>query len=451
MSKVTVIMPSLNVAKYIKPCMDSVLHQTMQDMDILAIDAGSTDGTLEILKAYEKKDPRIKVIVSEKKSYGYQLNKGLALAKGAYIGIVETDDTIVPDMYEALYQIAADTEADYVRGVSEAFIENPIGDDFCYPMEIFSKEQYDSHQGAITVVPKEMPELVVLDNYLWNGIYRRTFVQDIRFNETEGAAYQDIGFMIQVHSKANKAVYMDKLVYRYRRDNTNASCYNKRAFRYLVQEYDYVNRRMEDKPEEWHLACLRKLLRQINNRFCTMAESGVFWEESIEDIQILAGTIRTAIHEGKLKEDDVTGKEWNTAMCLLENPRSLYDSSENPLHETLKAWADIVSKVENQHMVIFGCGAWGRFFHVLMECTKIGTVLAYCDNSPECKPFVQGMEVLKPKDAVFKYPDALYVIANKYHADEIKEQLRVLGILEEKMFIYQAGVDMLLLRQGGAI
>ena len=98
--KLTVIMPSLNVAPYIEMCIKSVVNQTMQDMEILCIDAGSTDGTLEILEQFKREDSRIRIIHSDKKSYGYQVNKGLALAKGKYVSIVETDDFISQDMYE---------------------------------------------------------------------------------------------------------------------------------------------------------------------------------------------------------------------------------------------------------------------------------------------------------------------------------------------------------------
>ena len=71
--KVTVLMPSLNVVKYISPCMESVIAQTLHDIEILVIDAGSDDGTLEILRKYEESDSRVKIIHSNRKSYGYQI------------------------------------------------------------------------------------------------------------------------------------------------------------------------------------------------------------------------------------------------------------------------------------------------------------------------------------------------------------------------------------------
>ena len=82
--------------------MESVLKQTEMDLEVLVIDAGSTDGTLEILMEYAKKDKRVQIVSSERKSYGYQINKGIAMAKGEYVGIVETDDRIEPDMMETM-------------------------------------------------------------------------------------------------------------------------------------------------------------------------------------------------------------------------------------------------------------------------------------------------------------------------------------------------------------
>ena len=121
MIKVSVLMPSLNVVRYIRECMESVISQTMEEMEILCIDAGSTDGTLEILEEYVRKDRRVRLIKADKKSYGYQMNLGLKEALGEYIGVVETDDFILPNMYEKLYTFAKKNNADYVKSDFDIF------------------------------------------------------------------------------------------------------------------------------------------------------------------------------------------------------------------------------------------------------------------------------------------------------------------------------------------
>lgn len=90
-TKISVIMPSLNVSKYIKQCLQSVLNQTLEDIEIICVDGGSTDETLDIIQQYVKKDNRVKLIHSDIKSYGYQINLGIKEACGDYIGIIGKD------------------------------------------------------------------------------------------------------------------------------------------------------------------------------------------------------------------------------------------------------------------------------------------------------------------------------------------------------------------------
>ena len=127
MIKVSIIMPSLNVASYSRETMDSVISQTLKESEIICVDAGSTDGTLEILKEYASSDDRIRVILSEKKSYGYQMNLGISAATGEYIGIVETDDYVEPDMYEKLFDAAEKNYADIVKGAFDLFTKGSDG------------------------------------------------------------------------------------------------------------------------------------------------------------------------------------------------------------------------------------------------------------------------------------------------------------------------------------
>ena len=92
MPKVSIIMPSLNVRDYIEKCLDSVLGQTLQDIEVICVDADSTDGTHEILERYAKKDSRVRLLRDDQHSTGYAKNLGIDMARGEYVGIVEPDD-----------------------------------------------------------------------------------------------------------------------------------------------------------------------------------------------------------------------------------------------------------------------------------------------------------------------------------------------------------------------
>ena len=167
--KITVIMPSLNVAPYIEKCIQSVVNQTLQDIEILCIDAGSTDGTLEILEQFKREDSRIRIIHSDKKSYGYQVNMGIDMAKGKYIGIVETDDFIASDMYD----IAESHNLDYAKGTYDNFIsldENHVSSWGIQPLGNYS--QYRDR----VIEACNIPQIYAYDANIWSGIYNRNFL-----------------------------------------------------------------------------------------------------------------------------------------------------------------------------------------------------------------------------------------------------------------------------------
>ena len=122
MPNVTIIIPILNVQPYIRECLDSVVDQTLTDIEVFLVDAGSTDGTREILEEYVAKDKRFILLEDTAHSTGYAKNLGIKLAKGKYVAIVESDDYIASDMIEKLYCTAEQYELDIVKGNYRSFL-----------------------------------------------------------------------------------------------------------------------------------------------------------------------------------------------------------------------------------------------------------------------------------------------------------------------------------------
>lgn len=238
--KISVILPSLNVGKYIVQCMESVLKQSLEELEIICVDAGSTDGTLEVIEHYMLIDPRVRLLISDKKSYGYQLNLGINMAKGKYVGIVETDDFIAENMYELLFNAAEMGEVDFAKG-------NVIGitDDGKKTNIVLS----DAKERTVTnlnrnrrIFPKD-----ILANCA--GIYRTQFLLDneICFNETPGASYQDTGFALQVYFSAERIVYLNDFVYFYRLDNADSSVHSKEKTYCICDEFSFVKEKFKSK------------------------------------------------------------------------------------------------------------------------------------------------------------------------------------------------------------
>jgi glycosyltransferase involved in cell wall biosynthesis len=113
--KVSVIVPIYNVEKYLRQCLDSVVNQTLRDIEIICVNDGSPDKCPQIADEYAARDDRIIVIHQPNGGYGVAVNKGIAAATGEYVAIVEPDDFIDSNMYQTLYETAKKNNTDVVK------------------------------------------------------------------------------------------------------------------------------------------------------------------------------------------------------------------------------------------------------------------------------------------------------------------------------------------------
>ena len=210
--KVSVIMPSLNVGDTIRQCMDSVLAQTLYEIEVLCVDAGSTDGTLEALQNYAMKDARIRILHSDRRSYGHQVNLGLDTAAGQYVAIVETDDHIDSNMYRALYEAAQkNSYPDVVKSGYYRCLEYEVGEE---TEIVFPSSAPD---GAVFSI-WERDDLLEAHPSIWTCLYRRGFLNQhqIRMIEPPGAGWTDNPFLFQTLCEADRICWVRKPFYTYR-------------------------------------------------------------------------------------------------------------------------------------------------------------------------------------------------------------------------------------------
>lgn len=445
MPKISVIMPCLNMERYIAESLDSVLCQTLTDIEILVIDAGSTDKTINIVKRYMDVDKRIQLLISNKKSYGYQVNMGIAVSAGEYIAIVDTDDWIMPDAYEALYSIIHETGADYVKGTADLFYT--IADNYIYRIHLsqFGKTEY--RDGKIEVIPKEMPELLEKDSFLWYGIYKKDFMKKIRLNESPGAAYQDAGGLLQTQIMAEKAVYVDKTVYQYRQDNLNASEYNQKAFKFIRDEYDWAQQFIMEQSSDWKRVFYHKLFCHAMTRFPVMVVSGQFWQEGISAMQDIAFRLRWALNNQLIEKRNFSPADWKRLHMFMESPEKLYREMENDYKKSAEEMRTLLRIMQANMVVIFGSGRYGAFVCAVALNNLVKTIQAFCDSSPTPeKNSICGRKILTPEKAVSLYPNATYVVANKNSSMEMRKKLKELGVSEKNIYIYSSIPDIRLLR-----
>ena len=219
--KISVIIPVHNTEKYLEKCLDSVLNQTFEDIEVICIDDTSSDSSLDILREYEQKDPRIRVFVNEiNQGQGYTRNYGVGLARGEYINFMDSDDYIPPHTYEKYFNFIELNDVDFVVGNVCRFNENVILKDNLYEAAFKNiKEPIPS-----THISKN-PDLVY-DSCPVNKLIKKSFLinNNIYFPENR-IYYEDVFFTFTLHCLSSKiGVLNDELYFwRERADSSSTS------------------------------------------------------------------------------------------------------------------------------------------------------------------------------------------------------------------------------------
>ncbi len=193
--KISILVPCFNVEQFVAECLQSLQRQTLTDIEVLCLNDGSTDNTLEIIKQTVGNDPRFHIIDKPNSGYGATMNLGLKMAKANYIGIVESDDYVEPEMFKLLYDQAIEHNLDISRCIFNTLFNGKSIPTTC--PNIPKNKTFD---------PKICTDFFHNPPSIWAAIYRRTLItdNDIQFLETPGAAFQDTSFAFKTALSANR-------------------------------------------------------------------------------------------------------------------------------------------------------------------------------------------------------------------------------------------------------
>lgn len=300
-------MPVLNCVNYIREAIESVLNQTLYEIELIIIDAGSVDGTLEIIQTYMN-DNRLILLHSDKKSVGYQSNIGLKQAKGDYVGFIE-DDYVDKVMYEKLYLDAYENNLDWIKCEFNMFMDSTKGRYFLKVEPIRNK----SIRNAV-INPKEHPEILRWDANHWKGIYKTSFLREnsIWFNESKGAAFQDTGFIQQVFILSERGKYIDGAYYNYRRDNYAGSTYSSNGLKFFYNEFNYILNKISGNDAASPF--MRDIYLRASMMFFSQAQkipvSDYLEDEIIDSAEKLCQLLENAERNGLIRSKDFTHEQW---------------------------------------------------------------------------------------------------------------------------------------------
>lgn len=271
---VSIVVPIYNVEKYLNRCLDSLINQSFKDIEIIALNNGSTDNSLNILKEYAEKDKRIRVIDNDNLGVSEARNIGIREAKGKYIVFVDSDDWIDIDMIEVLYKSIDTNDCDlvmctYVREFGDHSKEKV----FNLPEEnLYVDDEVKDKllRKLIGPLGKELanPEYLDALGTVWSKMYKTSILidKDLRFVDlNEIGSGEDTLFNIFVFNEVSKVILLNKPMYHYWRGNSN-SITSRYIPNFVEKRRNYFNY-MKDFIKENELGNEYEIA--LNNRICT--------------------------------------------------------------------------------------------------------------------------------------------------------------------------------------
>lgn len=219
MCLISIIVPVYNVETYLHKCVDSLCNQSLQNIEIILVDDGSTDSSPQICDKYAEKDKRIKVIHKTNGGLSDARNAGIDIARGKYIGFLDSDDWVKSEMYEYLYELSYKNNAD----IAQCEFLKAYSEDISIDETIVEEKNIYDGKNAIEHLYSDNCEKSVV---VWNKIYKRHLFKELRF--PKGKLHEDEFTTYKLFYNANRVVYTNipMVYYRQREGSIMNSKFN---------------------------------------------------------------------------------------------------------------------------------------------------------------------------------------------------------------------------------
>lgn len=267
MVKLSVIVPVYNVEQYLARCLDSLINQTYQDLEIICVNDGSKDNCGQILDEYAARDKRIMVIKQENAGLSAARNTGMKAARGELIGFVDSDDWVEPETYAEAVKAMAD-------GV----------DLVCWGAKVVCDEEFEELEGIREYHRVKQNGIVELTDRVkrqtactaWNKLYRKSIIDRFQIEFPRGLLYEDIAFFWKYNSVITKAAFLDKYFYNYvqRKDSIIGQMLNKKSAKMTdrlaigFDIYQFYEAQKLLKPNLDNILYLFECLLHLDYRYC---------------------------------------------------------------------------------------------------------------------------------------------------------------------------------------
>lgn len=273
--KISVIVPVYNVEAYLPKCLDSICAQTYRALEIILVDDGSPDASGKICDEYAQRDPRIRVIHQENGGVSSARNAGLAAATGEWLGWVDSDDWIEPDMFGCMLRKAIENRADIVVcSRTEVHPDQSV-------IRSWEKEQILAREEALELLLQND----MMQNYLWDKLWNRRLFAGIEF--PLGRTYEDIAVMHRLFTRAERVMVLPDAMYSY--FQRSGSIVSDQRLSGKINHFLAAKQRLDEMAEEW------PQFRWLMEAQCVASSAGVwcaYYANPKEEREKAAGQLR---------------------------------------------------------------------------------------------------------------------------------------------------------------
>lgn len=235
MTKVSVIIPVYNCEDYLERCLDSVINQSLEDIEIICINDGSTDNSAQILEEY-KEFYKFKVITQKNNGLSVARNEGLKAATGEYVAFLDSDDFVDENFYKELYEQISKADADIA--CASIIRENDNKSSYLVKYENIETVSEIKEKFRLSGCPQY--------NFVWNKLYKKSFLEENNLKFIPGVIYEDMWFTPDVLEKANEIVSVPNTAYHYwKHKNTLIKCSNDKSRNDKIRGNEYLRKKCE--------------------------------------------------------------------------------------------------------------------------------------------------------------------------------------------------------------
>ncbi len=381
---VSLVIPVYNSARYLRQCLDSVLKQTWQDLDVVCVNDGSTDDSLAILNEYAAKDSRIRVFSKENEGKGAASarNLGLDNAAGEYVQFVDSDDFFAPDMVETLVTKLVDTGAEVVICRGQTFDDEKqcVTGKLAHPDLQYAPSKDVFHW-------KECPEYIceIADFYAWNKMFRRSLLTEnaLRFSPFPIADDQDISMLAPVLAKGVAVVDRPLINYRVGTGTSQCDSQTRHPEAAYVGVYSVVERFREmgvyEAVKQSYCNVAIRLMREYFDRMTELEKLRFLYKKYREEIFPLLGA--EDLPQGYFHDHRV--ESWYRLVMTKTLEEILFDAARagggTMTTAPLRFQVPYDSLPKNGRIVLVGKGLVGRYWYSQLLLSQYCEVVCWTD------------------------------------------------------------------------